>query len=143
MAEPGFESRLPDPTVLSCLKQRRREAYRWLNASPGLGGMNSPQLLQTLTLTLYGPWKIWGIWNQAPKTPSPGVTLGMSPEEVCDRCRTRTEGVSRGGSRPQQMRSGFRLHRWSQGDGLHQQLLGGVGPSLSGVAAGRRGTMCV
>lgn len=87
---------------------------------------------------------LWSLENlgelgtRLPRLP-PGVTLGMSPEEVCDRCRTRTEGVSRGGSRPQQKRPGFRLHRWSQGDGLHQQLSGAIGPSLSGVAVGRRG----
>lgn len=60
------------------------------------------------------PGKPRATWNQAPKL---AVMLGVSSGEVCDRCRTRTEGVSRRGPRPQQKGTGFSHSRWSQGDG--------------------------
>lgn len=38
MTEVGFESRIPDPTMLSWLKRRIRGDHRWLSVSMELKG---------------------------------------------------------------------------------------------------------
>lgn len=40
MTEPEFESRIPDPTMLSWVKHRIRGDHRWLSVSMELKGRN-------------------------------------------------------------------------------------------------------